>query len=55
MQYLPRPLSDVLETCYATLFIHITLPLASEIIAHFSLVLFPNFIQNLMRVLVTKF
>jgi hypothetical protein len=48
MQYLPRPLSDVLETVYATLFVQITLPLASEIIAHVTLVLFPNVIQNLM-------
>lgn len=48
MHYLPRPLSDVLETVYATLFIHITLPLASEITAHVSLAHFPNLIQHLM-------
>jgi len=48
VHYLPRPLSDVLETVYATLFIQITLPLVSEIIAHVSLALSPNLIQNLM-------
>jgi hypothetical protein len=51
LHYLPRPVSDVLETVYATLFIQITSQLASEIIAHVSLALSPNLTQNLTKFL----